>query len=41
MVAELVDGIGDRDMNVRELHEALARLLLRFHAKTHSPAALP
>src|SRR5712691_4143845 len=34
---ELVDEIGERNMNVRELHEALARLLVRYHAKTHNP----
>jgi hypothetical protein len=39
MLVELIDEIGDRDVNVRELHEALARLLLRYHAKTHNPAA--
>jgi hypothetical protein len=42
MLVELVDEIGDRDMNDRELHEALARLLLRYHAKTHNRVgALP
>ncbi|SRR6266849_5114551 len=39
MLVELVDEIGERDMNVRELHEALARLLVRYHAKTHNPPA--
>jgi hypothetical protein len=42
MFVELVDEIGDQDVNVRDFHEALARLLVRYHATTRNPvAALP
>lgn len=39
VMPEVVDGIGERDINVAELHEALATLLLRYRERIHSPAS--
>lgn len=34
MPVELISETGDRDINVREFHDALAVLLFRYHGRT-------